>query len=72
MLLRCSRTYLLQQVSLLDRLQDVLLGRLLGFSAQKKLVEDEVGLLEVEDYVQLAHLYQQRNDLVTRNYHTFS
>ena len=39
-----------------DGFQDVLLGRFLNFAAEEKLVEHEVGLLEVEDDVKLANL----------------
>ncbi|GMS79324.1 hypothetical protein PENTCL1PPCAC_1499 [Pristionchus entomophagus] len=46
---------LLQQILRRDRFQHLLLARLLHFSSQKELIEDEVGLLEVEDDVQLAH-----------------
>ena len=48
--------YLLQQVGLLYGLQHVLLGRLLGLSAQQELIQDEVGLLKVKDDIQLTHL----------------
>lgn len=51
-----KHAYLLQQVGLLDGLQHVLLGRLLGLSAQQELIQDEVCLLKVEDNIQLAHL----------------
>ncbi len=39
----------------LDLLEDGLLGRLLDLSGHDQLVKDEVGLLKVEDDVQLAH-----------------
>lgn len=52
-----KHAYLLQQVGLLDGLQHVLLGRLLGLSAQQELIQDEVCLLKVEDNIQLAHLW---------------
>lgn len=38
------------------RFEDVFLGRLLDLAAHQQLVEDEVGLLEVEDDVELTHL----------------
>lgn len=53
--------YLLQQVGLLDGLQHVLLGSLLGLSTQQELIQDEVGLLKVEDNIQLAHLWGHGN-----------
>lgn len=61
------RPYLLQQVGLLDGLQHVLLGRLLGLPAQQELVQDEVGLLKVEDDVQLTHLrgYSSTNSSIS-------
>lgn len=49
-------TNLLQQILSVDGFQDDLLVRLLNFAAQHQLVQDEVGLLEVENYIQLAHL----------------
>lgn len=49
-------TYLLQQIGLLDGLEHVLLGRLLGLAAQQELVQDEVGLLKIKNDVQLADL----------------
>lgn len=53
--------YLLQQVSLLYGLQHILLGGLLGFSTQQELIQDKIGFLEVEDNVQLAHLWNAIN-----------
>lgn len=55
-LLTVPGPYLLQQVCLLDGLQHTLLGGVLDVSPHQKLVQDEVGLLKVEDDVQLAHL----------------
>lgn len=55
LLLRNSQ-YLLQQVCLLNGLQHILLGRLLGLSTQQELIQDKVGLLKVEDNIQLTHL----------------
>lgn len=46
----------MQNVLCCYRFKDVLLGRLLDLAAHQQLVEDEVGLLEVEDDVELAHL----------------
>ena len=53
-------SHLLQLVSLLDGLQDALLGRLLCLSAQQELVQNEVGLLKVKDDVQLTHLVRTK------------
>lgn len=49
-------TNLLQHVLCGDRLEHVLLGRLLDLTAHQQLVQNEVGLFKVEDYVQLTHL----------------
>lgn len=49
-------TDLLQQVLRCDGLEHILLAGLLQLAAQHQLVQDEVRLLKVEDYVQLAHL----------------
>ena len=49
-------THLLQQVLGSDGLEDVLLGGLLDLPTDQQLVQHEIGLLEVEDDVQLAHL----------------
>ena len=62
-------SHLLQLVGLLDGLQDALLGRLLGLSAQQELVQDEVGLLKVKDDVKLADLL---NHTPTRYTSTFT
>lgn len=51
-------TDLLQHVLGGDRLQHVLLGGLLHLAADQQFVQYEVGLLKVEDDVQLAHLRQ--------------
>lgn len=45
---------------MLDGLQHVLLRRLLSFSAEEELIQNKVGLLKVEDDVQLTHLRRQR------------
>lgn len=47
-------TYLLYHVLGGDRLQNVLLARLLNEAADNELIENEVRLLKVEDNVQLA------------------
>jgi len=52
--------HLLQQVRLLDGLQDALLGGVLDLPPHDELVQDEVGLLEVEDDVKLADLPGKR------------
>jgi hypothetical protein len=39
-----------------DRFEDILLGRLLNFSANEQLVENEIGFLEVEDNVEFTYL----------------
>lgn len=49
-------TDLLQQVLRGDGFQHILLAGLLQLPAQHQLVQDEVCLLEIEDYVQLANL----------------
>ena len=51
---RLKTLYLLHEILRGDGLEHVLLGRLLDFAAQKELVQHEVGLLEVEDDVELA------------------
>ena len=53
---RKARTYLhvLQAVLCSNDSKHILLAALLHFSGDQQLVEDEVGLLEVEDDVQLA------------------
>ena len=51
------RPHLLQKVCLFDGLEDALFRRVLDLSAHQELVQDEVGLLEVKDDVQLAHLH---------------
>lgn len=48
--------YLLQQVSLLNGLQYILLGRLLSFPAQQEFIQNEVSFLKVENNVQLTNL----------------
>lgn len=48
--------YLLEQVCLLNSLQHTLLGGVLDITPHQELIQDEVGLLKVEDDVQLAHL----------------
>lgn len=48
--------HLLQQVCLLDGLQHALLGGVLDLPPHHELIQDEIGLLEVEDDVQLTHL----------------
>lgn len=58
-----SNVYLLQQVSLLDGLQHIFLGCLLCLSTQEELIQDKVGLLKVEDDVQLAHLEDHKHQL---------
>ena len=50
-----STTDLLELVSLFYLCEDSLLGGFLHLAPQHKLVQDEVGLLEVEDDVQFAH-----------------
>ena len=49
-----THLHLLQPVLRPDHAQHVLLATLLHLARQQQLVEDEVGLLEVEDDVQLA------------------
>lgn len=49
-------TDLLEHVLRGDGFEDVLLGRFLDLATHQQLVQDEVGLLEVEDDVQLAYL----------------
>lgn len=56
LLLTVLGPYLLQQVGLLDGLQHTLFGSVLDITPHEKLIQDEVGLLKVEDDVQLAHL----------------
>lgn len=46
--------HVFQAVLLADATQDVLLAALLHLSGEQQLVQDEVGLLEIEDDVQLA------------------
>lgn len=58
LLLTVPGPYLLQQVGLLDSLQHTLLGGVLDVPSHQKLIQDEVGLLKVEDDVQFAHLGQ--------------
>lgn len=60
-------SYLLQQVSLFDGLQDTLLGRILNLSSHQELVQDEVGLFKVEDDVQLTHLHGQTSSCFQKN-----
>lgn len=52
----CPCPYLLKQVSLLDSLQYTLLRGVLDISTHQELIQDEVGLLKVEDDVQLTYL----------------
>lgn len=47
--------FVLKSVLCADRLQHLLLAGLLHFTGYEELVENEVGFLEVEDDVQLAH-----------------
>ena len=49
-------TNLLQHVLGGDRLEDVLLGRLLDLAPDQQFVQDEIRLLKVEDNVQLTDL----------------
>lgn len=49
-------THLLKNILRCYRFEDVFLGRLLDLAADQQLVEDEVGFLEVENDVELAHL----------------
>jgi hypothetical protein len=51
-----THLHVLKAVLLADAAEHVLLAALLHFACQQKLVEDEVGLLEVEDDVKLAHV----------------
>ena len=60
-------SHLLQLVGLLDGLQNTLLGRLLGLSAQQELVQDEVGLLKVKYDVQLTHLSRTKTNITFRS-----
>ncbi|KAF3832845.1 hypothetical protein F7725_026510 [Dissostichus mawsoni] len=55
----CRQRQERKQVSLLDGLQHVLLRRLLSLSPQQELIQDEVGLLKVEDNIQLTNLCGQ-------------
>lgn len=48
--------YLLQQVCLLNCLQHILFGCLLSLPTQQELIQNKVGLLKVENYVQLTDL----------------
>lgn len=49
-------TNLLEKVLSCDGFQDILLGRLLDLTTEHELVQHEVGLLKVENDVQLTHL----------------
>ena len=62
MLRLCAWTDLLQDVLLGDRCDHRLLTRLLHLPANNELVQHEVRLLKVEDYVQLADLHSQHVD----------
>jgi hypothetical protein len=55
-ILGLTHLHVLKAVLLTDAAEHVLLAALLHFACQQKLVEDEVGLLEVEDDVELAHV----------------
>ena len=46
-----NKSYLLQKILSCDGFEDVFLGSLLDLTAEEKLVEHEVSLLEVEDDV---------------------
>lgn len=61
-------TYILKQILSTDRLEHLLLASLLHLAGQKELVQNEVGFLEVEDYVQLTDLYaeQELNNPTTK------
>jgi hypothetical protein len=51
-----THLHVLEAVLLTDAAEHVLFAALLHFACQQKLVEDKVGLLEVEDDVELAHV----------------
>lgn len=53
---RFAHLHVLQAVLLAYTPEHILLAALLQFSSNQELVEDEVGLLEIEDDVQLAHV----------------
>lgn len=49
-------TNLLQYVLCRDRLENILLRRLLYLATDKQLVKNEICFLKVENYVKFAHL----------------
>lgn len=64
-------TDLLQQVLGSDSLQNILLAGFLELTAQHQLVQDKVCLLEVEYYVQLAHLEVWKSNALHITNHKF-
>lgn len=56
-------TYLLNHVLIVDGFQDALFTRLLNFTTEYEFVEDEVGLLEIEDDVQFTHLREASSSI---------